>query len=249
MRWIFFTLILANLLTFAWGLVATSNEVPGYQRPATLKNPYQSFPEIELLSERDNRGIELGSSTVERVARPEPVPSSLVEPVDAPGRELNGRALCEIVGPFDTTETAADFVQRLAAIEVQGALKDLDLPAGPGYWVYLEPVATRREALRLLSELQAKRIDSYVIPKGDLANGISLGMFSKKSLADAREKEMLELGLTPKVEQIERSYREIWVMLAPGEEAKMSDLTWNRLMEGAKSMERRQNYCLDVASQ
>ncbi len=160
----------------------------------------------------------------------------------------DNKLLCELIGPFESGGVASNFVERLKAIEVVSSLKDIELPAGPGYWIYLEPLASRQEAIRLLRELQAKRIDSYVIPKGELANGISLGMFSKKTLSDARVREMTAVGLAPKVEEIERSYREVWVMLEPGEDSKMSSLSWERAMEGIKGLERRQNYCLDVAS-
>ncbi len=159
------------------------------------------------------------------------------------------KLLCELVGPFESREVARDFIARLESIEVVSSERDIELPAGAGYWVYLEPKASRREALRMLGELQSKRIDSYVIPKGDLVNGISLGMFSKKALSDARVKDMRAIGLDPKVEEIERTYREVWVMLNPGEDSKMSKLTWERTTQGIKDLQRRQNYCLEVASE
>ncbi len=158
------------------------------------------------------------------------------------------KLLCELVGPFESREVASDFIARLESIEVVSSERDIELPAGPGYWVYLQPKASRREALRTLGELQSRRIDSYVIPKGDLVNGISLGMFSKKALSEARVKEMRAIGLDPRVEEIERTYREVWVMLNPGEDSKMSKLTWERTMQGIKDLQRRQNYCLEVAS-
>lgn len=250
MRWIFFTLAIVNLLTFAWGMVATSRDNQP-DRPKNLRNPYTGFPELLLLSEINASGPSMALSTIERSPEPEqevePSTENSIETELPPSRD--GKLLCEMVGPFANNEVANDFVERLTAIEIASSIRELELPAGPGYWVYLEPQSSRRDALRLLSELQSKRIDSYVIPKGDLANGISLGMFSKKSLSDARVREMAAIGLTPLVEEIERTYRELWVMLEPGEDLKMSKLTWERVMEEINMLERRQNYCLDVASQ
>ena len=246
MRKIFLSLVVMNLLALAWGMVATSGDGQVDVRPPVSPNPYQAYPQLKLLSE-------IQSGAVLR----EPADSGERQPA-APNQaglsnrselvEYRGRPLCELVGPFESEETADNFVERLNAIEVQSSVRDIELPAGPGYWVYLSPRSNRREALRLLGELQAKRIDSYVIPKGDLANGISLGMFSKKSSSDARVREMQSIGLQPRVEEIERSYREIWVMLDPGEQLKMSDLSWQRVMDGINMLERRQNYCLDIAS-
>ncbi|MFL0804761.1 MAG: SPOR domain-containing protein [Agarilytica sp.] len=266
MRWIFITLAVVNLFVFAWGLVAGSGEsAPTYTKK--LKNPYGQYPEIVLLSEVAGEEAGDGEDLLEEDKLPvgsvssqedEVSPVSEVSVDDSDSQpELEevqpslgaDKLLCELVGPFESGDIASDFAERLKAIEVGASVRDIELPAGAGYWVYLEPKPTRREALRVLSELQSKRIDSYVIPKGELENGISLGMFSKKQLSDARVKEMVSIGLEPLVQEIERSYREIWVMLDAGADSKMSSLSWERAMEGIKGLERRQNYCLDVASQ
>lgn len=278
MRWIFITLVTVNLAVFAWSMV-TGSGGPVPSQPKPLKNPYSQYPELALLSELDEPlpaigAVDLvGGDHVDGVAdiaevgesSTEPLlaePSEVVSLVELEDAVVEGRVeealslprhkdklLCELVGPFESSDVAGDFIARLKAIEVVSSVRDLELPAGLGYWVYIEPLASRREALRMLGELQAKRIDSYVIPRGELVNGISLGMFSKKRLSDARVKEMAAIGLDPKVEEIERSYREIWVMLNPGEDAKMSKLSWERATEGIKALQRRQNYCLDVASE
>ena len=264
MRWIFASLIAINIVTFVWGLVG-GDDAGATPQVVSSGDPYRQYPKLALLSELDEQSAVEKSPNEDSspdVVASEPSPTAVITSdseaavaalpkkqaaAAIPTRE--GRPLCELVGAFDNDKIAEDFVERLRAIEVASEVKDLELPAGPGYWVYLTPLPTRQEALRTLGELQSKRIDSYVIPKGDLANGISLGMFSKKALSDARVKEMESIGLSPKVDEIERSYREIWVMLAPGEGSKMSSLTWQRAMEGINGLERRQNYCLDVASQ
>ncbi len=269
MRWIFITLAVVNLLVLAWGLVAGSGgQAPTHHKK--LKNPYGQYPEIVLLSEVLTKEVDdtvgsqeegelpsvsvsaqegEGFSDSEGVIRGSDDSGTPPEVEEYAPQADGGKLLCELVGPFESSDIASDFVERLKAIEVGASVRDIELPAGAGYWVYLEPKSTRREALRVLSELQSKRIDSYVIPKGELENGISLGMFSKKALSDARIKEMVSIGLEPLVQEIERSYREIWVMLDTGADSKMSSLSWERAMEGIKGLERRQNYCLDVASQ
>jgi len=248
MRWIFFSLALFNLIAFAWGMAASSKGDQTAESSKKLREPYAGFPQVRLLSEQESSsGRSLGASRIERIEA-----AGLLKGNSSKARimplEHAGRLLCELVGPFESNKVAADFVQHLLTIEISSTIKAIELPAGRGYWVYLEPVSSRRAALRKLGELQAKQIDSYVIPKGELANGISLGMFSKKSLSDTRVNEMRSIGLYPKVDEIERSYRELWVMLDPGEGMKMSDLSWERAMEGLNMLERRQNYCLDVAS-
>lgn len=241
MRWIFLTLVVMNLVAFAISLVVAPGAESQAPRAKTARDPFRSTPNLTLLNEvGGGEANQLGAARIERTS---------AGTLSSGRADVVPRDLCEMVGPFESRVVANDFSQRLQAIEIDAALKEIELPVGPGYWVYLEPKSSRQEALRHLAELQAKKIDSYVIPKGELANGISLGMFSRKSLSDARVKEIKSLGLAPKVDEIERSYRELWVMLAKGEGEKMSELSWERVMEGLNILERRQNYCLDVASQ
>ena len=236
MRWIFFSLLILNAATLIWGFVFEDEQLPAVH--ADKPFAYQGVEALSLLGEGQSEVIAVPierSST--RIA-------SLQNPTKADGKDL-----CQLVGAFKSHEIAQSFVERLTAIDIKAQVKDLRLPAGPGYWVYLEPMPNRKEALRKLAELQAQKIDSYVIPKGELENAISLGLFSQQELANSRMQEMQKRGLEPKLDTIERTYREIWVMLEHGEDAKMSEITWERVMEGFNQLERRQNFCLDVASE
>lgn len=221
-----------------------AEELGGQELQVSAEEEVEQREGVDSVVEIDGESLLDDSGSEQEVVESAP----LVTP--EPVIPMHGdKMLCDIVGPFESKVVANDFIERLKAVDVSSKEKELELPAGMGYWVYLEPLSNRREALRMLSELQAKRIDSYVIPRGDLANGISLGMFSKKALSDARVKKMKSIGLEPLVEEIERTYRELWVMLEPGESSKMSQITWDRVMEGINELERRQNYCLDVASE
>lgn len=237
MRWVFVSLLGINALVFAWGVMFDSDQLSTVD---VRESPfaYKGLPELQMLGEVGD--IQAASGREKRA--PSAAKSFDVSKIDS-------KTLCEMVGPFKDSAAAEDFTSRLSAIDIASSTKDLELPAGPGYWVYLKPAENRRAALRRLAELQARGIDSYVIPKGEVENGISLGMFSQENLAKARLAEMVAIGLEPYLDTIERTYRETWVMLNPGEERKMSNLTWDRVMEGLNHLERRQNFCLDVASQ
>ena len=234
-----------NAATLVWGFAFEKESLP-QASSVTLKSfKYASAPPLQLLGEM--AGLESTGLSVAEITQPKTI-QNVVRQNPRPAK-VDGKSLCELVGAFKSRDLARSFVERLSAIEVKSEIRDLRLPAGPGYWVYLEPAESRPVALRSLAELQARKIDSYVIPKGDLANGISLGLFSQESLAKSRLKEMQAIGLEPKLDTIERTYREIWVMLFHGEDAKMSSLTWTRVLEGFNKLERRQNFCLDVASE
>lgn len=157
-------------------------------------------------------------------------------------------ALCLMVGAFASAMDASEFMMRLAALDVMSYEHPVDLSAGEGYWVYLRPSTNRDEARRRLAELQARGVDSYIIPKGELENGISLGVFTRRDLAEARLAELTRLGLSVNLHNIERSYREHWVMLGESEEHKLDESVWRSLLQENISLQRRQNLCSDVAS-
>ncbi len=205
MRWICFCLLGLNVALLIWGAVFSS-DTGVVERKAVSK--IDGVAQLQLLSDVDGA---LEGSLVSSVGGSDGGQGAAVEDLPVEGATDNsvmgddGKQLCEMVGPFENVSAAKDFVGRLRAIEVQSAVEELELPSGIGFWVYLEPEINRESALRRLGELQSRGVDSYVIPKGDLENGISLGMFSKKELADGRISEMKRLGLSPNVKEIERS--------------------------------------------
>lgn len=225
MRWIFISLLLVNVGFFAWwfsGPVSEEVEVKSSLQVTTVG-------ELKMLSEIDE-------GSVERLVLS-------VDTVDA------GEALCTLVGPFSELVVAENVVENLQALEISLSLRNIEVPEGSSYWVYLPPEESRKAALRKLRELQAKGIDSYVIPKGDLANGISFGVFSRKLLADRRLEAMNAQGYGAKLHEVKRSHSEVWVMLEAGESEKVSEEFWQKLAEREESLERRENFCLGVASE
>jgi len=168
-------------------------------------------------------------------------------------RETGARAvpredLCDMVGPFPTLLKAEYLQEHLQSLEVLAQVRELDVPEGVGYWVHLPPEPSREEALRRLREVQSKQIDSYMIPRGELANGISFGMFIHKELAEARLQEMQKQGYAAQVREIVRTQKEIWVVLARGQGQKMSENAWNKLLDSEKGIKKQQKYCQGVAS-
>lgn len=165
-----------------------------------------------------------------------------------PAEQDQKSALCELVGPFDDAERAEHLVQRLRALEIPARTEKVDVPAGARYWVHLEPELSQNAALRRLHELQAKNIDSYIIPRGELALGISLGMFSRAELARQRQEDLRALDYDAKVLEISRTQRELWVSLPAAQAAQVADSFWRELLDGRPQLEKRQNLCPGVAS-
>ena len=240
MRSIFILLLVVNLLALAglwWrGLQAPAPEAPvAVPRESLVGEPLVLLGEVGEVQLRQ-------LTTVKRI--PLPTPAERVAAHDGQG----GAPLCEFVGPFPVQSEAEYFTEHLAALDVTAQVRRVEVQGEPSYWVYRAPEVSRKEALRRLHELQAKGIDSYVIPKGELENGISFGVFSRLSGAEARLAEVKTLGYAAAIHRMERTYEEIWVVLGPQEEAKLGDELWLELLNREEGLERRQNFCPDVAS-
>ena len=233
MRWIVVSLLALNGLVFVYFQLsadAAPSAAASLKEAATSVN---SDPlSVVLLSEQP-RDRSVAS------VRIKPTNKSVEAPV---------QPLCTLVGSFKRLLKAEYLVERLAALGLVAEVKNLVVASDSGYWLYLPPEVSRKEALRRLSELQGRGIDSYVIPSGNLANGISLGMFSQQDRAQAMQKQIKKQGYQSQIVNVPREQKEIWVFLPQGEAAKLSDERWLELLSSEDYLQKRQNLCADVAS-
>lgn len=227
MRWIFYSLIVLNLILLIWRYAIGL--------PVAFL-PQQGLPAVDSSAQTSVDSLVLSRESL------------LVSSADKLSESVPHRKLCRTVGPYDSRSMAKDLINRLAALDARAHLHTLELKAGASHWVFLPPELSRQAARRRLAELQGRGLDSYIIPKGELENGISLGVFSRLDLALSRQKALAKKGLTVKVQSIERLYQELWVMLDYGEEQKLDEKTWKSLLGENISLQEQQNSCLDVAS-
>lgn len=237
MRWIVASLVVLNIAVFVYfQLFAKKESSDSIVKPAVPV--LGSIESVVLLSEVKGsvpvESIKVESPTV----RPEMLPKPFE--IDEP--------LCTLVGSFKRLLKAEYFVERLQSLGLSAEVKNLVVDSQPGYWLHLPPEKSRKEALRRLSELQRRGIDSYVIPSGNLANGISLGMFSSKERADSMMSSVSAQGYKPQIVDVPREQKEIWAFLPQGEAAKLSDERWSELLSSEEYIQKRQNVCSDVAS-
>ncbi|WP_299982935.1 hypothetical protein [uncultured Pseudoteredinibacter sp.] len=244
MKAVFLCLLAVNAILFALAYLKDDNP-----RAVAVKKLDPAVSKISLLSERAAEDpIESGAQPPKSRVTVESVED--LAAVDAASDQLDTpkEDLCTLLGPFDKLLQAEYAVEHLASLEVAAEIKNLEIPGDPGFWVYLKPLPSRKEALRKLHELQAKGIDSYVIPKGDIVNGISFGMYSRDSSAKVRQAEVAKFGYKAEIKEVVRSYEETWVVVNPSEAEKMNNEAWQGFMNKRKDVERRENYCPGVAS-
>lgn len=192
MRWLFFTLLLFNMLGLYWFSssaehrreLSPASKVPGEAgrgRVATLM----------LLSEQSQESRSQGTDlTVRQEAMP--------EMLRAPQGEVTVRPenrSCRLLGPFSTTRAALEWQAELSGRGVESGLLQRDEVVREDFWVIVPPQNTRQQTERLLAELRQKKIDSFIIDSGEYANGISLGVFAERANTDNYRRRLTDLGV------------------------------------------------------
>ncbi|MBX2809908.1 MAG: SPOR domain-containing protein [Cellvibrionaceae bacterium] len=232
MQWIVASLVIVNVIVFVYFQLFVEAPPLGEASGVGSSLSVDAAPLLVLLDEVN--GLPSGARSHDAVAK------TAIKPKPP--------LLCTLVGPFEKLLSAEYFIESLSAESISAEIKNIVVTSDEGYWLHLAPESSRKEALRRLSELQRQGIDSYVIPSGNLANGISLGMFSRRERAQAMKDQVREQGYKPIITAIAREEKEIWVFLNAGEASKLSDLRWSELLSSAQYLQKRQNLCSDIAS-
>lgn len=200
MRWIFLLLLLLNVGLFVW-----------QQRPAP------AVPSELSLLQPDGRGgavqaLELLSET--RAVQPaNEVPAPPPAPLQAITTGESG-AHCLMLGGFDSLQRAEQLQQRLLSLDIAVRVVSAEASFGADHWVYIPPLASSQASLRQLRELQARKIDSYLITEGELANGILLGVFPRLDSALSIAEKVRTAGYEPQVRELPRIYQVHWVRVS-----------------------------------
>ena len=185
MRAIVFLLIFANLLFFAWA--------QGYFGPP-------STPDALRVAQQ------LNAERVRIVARDD-APAEAPKLADRPAKTEEVAVVAD-----DPAESLVDACIRIADLpSAEGARIDVLLadgwPAfkaqrttqegGPGYWVYISPLASKQDADNKAAELKRLRVPELFIVQesGAYNRASSLGLFSTREAANARLEALRVLGV------------------------------------------------------
>ncbi|WP_238152112.1 SPOR domain-containing protein [Microbulbifer sp. A4B17] len=154
--------------------------------------------------------------------------------------------LCTLLGPFAEEYRGEDLLQRIQSLQVKAELREIEMQGQMRYWVYLPPLSSRREAYNRLRELQSQGIDSYVIPKGALENGISFGIFSERTRAESHTADLKGRGVSAQFKEEPQTYMERWIVMPPGSAESLATEFWRQLQNEYPDLDRRPNLCSEV---
>jgi hypothetical protein len=231
-RWLVLGLLLGNAIYFLWQHNAQVVAIA----PDLAPTKSALGERLALLAEA--RGVAAADGKSDASAKPASKPEVSEPPTP----------ICHMIGPFKEKISAHQVQDRLKALDIQLHTFQVNIPDKPDYWVHLGPMRSRKEALDTLRELQAKKIDSFLITEGELLNGISLGFYTKEELAQAVLKQRREQGYAAKILAVPRFTQELWEVFADGQYSKFSDELWKKITAGTQGLELRKNSCDLIAS-
>ena len=253
MRWIVISLLLFNVMFLLWNWLGYSHSkgVEAMNVGATAERVEMPGAKVLLLRERAVPDMPPSESIVSvtsvSVSNPDAVTTESTA-VKIDGASVDQPPVCLLLGPHPEPRAAKLLIDRLAALQIQGKYAAIEIAGEPDYWVYLRPELTKELAVVKLKELQEKKIDSFIIPQGEIANGISLGVFDKQENAEKRKQAIVELGYEAEVRANPRNYLESWVVIYPEEGVRFSSELYNQLRQDNNKLDLRKDLCSKVAS-
>ncbi|QEY59823.1 SPOR domain-containing protein [Pseudomonas sp. C27(2019)] len=210
MRWLFLGLIIINAFYFLWNHQAIGSSEQALQGVRGQKPAYSG--QVKLLSE----AVDLESKAMQEDFKKSEV---------------------MLLGGFSDNYQAQRLQQRLLSLDIDSQVTEIDSKVDIEYWVYLQPLPSRQAAVRQLKELQARKIDGYLITTGELNNGVSLGMFAREDSAQGVAERMSAAGYEPSIKSVERSQRLYWVVIESSARRLVDQALLKQLVEDFAGMQ------------
>mgnify|MGYP001162639895 FL=1 len=228
MRYIAVFLLLANAAYFFWHLYTSQNGGVGLDRVV--------IPPI-------NSGLVLLSEQTE-------IADLLVTDV-TPVKKAYG--YCALAGLFPNLEDANYFMVSAQELGFDTEVSLSGELLSPQYRVYLPPLASREIATSTLIGLSERlreadlSIESYLITRGQLSNGIALGVFAQRFNAEGVQNRVLELGYNLEIGEIPRADGDIQVRLMHENQFPFQTDQWLELTLDRPYLEQVENLCETIA--
>lgn len=228
MRKLFLALVLANIVAFIWyGWLREPAQATHQMSPLPHVQPLKLISE---LTPTERQALVKASASA---------PTPILPALTAVPASQNAIQVCASYGPFPSTEAAQTGYARLQKAGNQVTQHTVPGKVRLGYWVYLPPFGSHREADAAAKLLKTRGVkDLYVVTDEANRNAISLGVFSDRFGALARQKKIREMGYHPLLSERFRDSPRYWLDAHGADSQLLAASAFSDLDEGDVSIGR-----------
>ncbi|MCP5152366.1 MAG: hypothetical protein H6982_16560, partial [Chromatiales bacterium] len=193
MRWVVILLALANIALLAHSVRTME---PPAEPPASPAVPDGTVNRLLLLSEVDPDTLRL------RGAAPAPAPAPGAAAAAMPA------GTCYRIGPLESEARIAEVRRYIEGHDGEATLRVDERRETAQHWVFMPPLPSRAAADERVERMRAAGLaDIYIIPRGDMANAISLGVYTQDASRDRRLGQLRAAGFGAQVSTRFRTVR------------------------------------------
>jgi hypothetical protein len=242
LKWVVLLLVFLNLAIAFWGW----NNQPDSRKPVIAEiGNVESIQLLEELSPSDQARLEKPTEEEVAQAQAEALPS----PLQPLAIEVQRKAdlMCRVFSIDDRAMVVAVF-DRIKSWEVDAYVGEQSVQTPGAVMVYVPPFGSFRAAQIEIGNIRAQGIDGFIIPDGELANGISAGVFNSEENIAQRRQQLRELGYQTAVYQyiVDRLVFGVNIPLSAYRE--VAENRVSELSEDFPQLTSVQNSCWKVAS-
>ncbi|MBT2968330.1 MAG: hypothetical protein KME56_03290 [Candidatus Thiodiazotropha sp. (ex Ctena orbiculata)] len=153
-------------------------------------------------------------------------------------------AVCKTIGYLQSRSDAEIVSVRLRALGLKPELQSETSNEQAGIWVLVPPQASRRDAVEVANRLERDGIsDLWRFTSGELVHAISLGLFRNEERAEARRKEISDLGYEVIIKPRYRQATKYWLYFQQRTPATLTEKGWRELLENFPDIEVEETAC------
>lgn len=214
----------------------------------------------DLSDETVNNKLENGEAVIEPTSSlpsesltlPQQVPSSEQVDKEPPvvlaetpePQPIPATPICKTVG-FLESRSDADIVSvRLRALGLKPDLQSETRNEQAGVWVLIPPQPSRHKAIEIASRLEKEGIaDLWRFTSGELVHAISLGLFRDGERAEARRKEITDMGYEAIIKPRYRQKTNYWLHYQGEQLSAITKKSWDALLADFPNLESKEVAC------
>jgi len=156
---------------------------------------------------------------------------------------------CYLAAGFDDQNEADTFIPEINELGFAGQLDVQQEQISSTWWVHLPPFRSQIDAQSVIDELVAKGIDNFYMRTGELAGGISLGVFSREQSATTAQSELLSRGYEASIKEIPRYVSKAYVLMEAPDPLLPETIEWKAFLAKKTKLEVTEKLCETIARQ